>query len=229
MRDDVAKKVEVLSIHRDFRCLPQKIITKLAFMASRKFYGRGEFVFHAGDKTDHCHFVESGCIPLSKESSSGKSIAFLLAEKGATLNAVTCFRPCTRFFSARAIEKAIVLEIPIDDFIKWVFEYPALTRNIIVTLGDLLDAAYQRILDLMNESAEQRIINILFIISARLGMTLALTNQDLADLSGTSRETAARIVSKLQASGILSKSRGKIKIQNASQLKSLSTRFNFFS
>lgn len=228
MANNTAEKIETLRTHRDFVYLPEKIIEELAIMASRRFYKKGEFIFHAGDKTDHCHFVESGCVLLSKESPSGKSIAFLLAERGATLNAVTCFKPCARFFSARSIEKSSVLVIPSNNFKQWVFRNPALTKNIIITLGDLLDAAYQRILDIVEESVEQRIINILFMVSRRLGLTLPLTNKDIADMSGTSRETAARIISKLQGSGIIIKSRSKIKIINVSQLKSLSTGSNIF-
>lgn len=226
--DDVAQKIEVLRFHRDFCTLPEQNIKELAAMANRRFFKKGEFIFHAGDPTNHCHFVESGCILLSKSTSTGKSITFLLLEKGATLNAVTCFKPCPRFFSARVLKNASVLAIPRKDFKDWVFKNPELTNNIICTLGDLLDAAYHRMIDQVNESAEQRIINTLYMISSRLGSTLPLTNNDLADLIGTSRETAARSIVKLQKSGLLSKSRGKITILNATQLKFLSTTSTIF-
>lgn len=219
----VAEKIETLRLHRDFSYLPAKAITELATMASREFYKKDEFIFHSGDPTTQCHFVESGYILLSKESSSGKSFAFLLAGKGATLNAITCFKPSARFFSARAIENASVLTISRNNFQKWVFAHPDVTKNIITTLGELLDAAYQRIVDLVSSSVEQRVINTLCMISHRLGPTLPLTNKDLAEMTGTSRESAARAISKLQDSGLLSKSRGIIKILNASNLTALST------
>ncbi len=226
--NDIAKKIEVIKCHHDFCTLPERNIKELATKAKRLFFKRGDFVFHAGDPSDYCHFVESGCVLLSKNSSIGKSITFLLLEKGATLNAVTCFKPCPKHFTARVVRNASVLAIPRKDFKEWVFRDPVLTCNIICTLGDLLDGAYHRLLDHVNESAEQRIINTLSMISSRLGATLPLTNNDLADLIGTSRETAARVIIRLQKYGLLSKSRGQITILNASQLKFMSTNSAIF-
>ena len=221
--NDIAKKIEALRVNRDFCTLPENIIQELAAKTKRIFFKKGEFIFHAGDVTDYCYFVESGCVLLSKNSPTGKSITFLLLEKGASINAVTCFKPCPTYFSARLLKNTMVLSIPRKDFTEWILKSPELTNNVICTLGELLDSAYHRMLDLVNEPAEQRIINILYIISDRLGATLSLTNNDLADLVGTSRETAARVIVKLQNSGILSKSRGQITILDVSQLKRLSS------
>ena len=225
---DLAKKMEVLRSNRDFRALPEEKIQELAALAIRIPFKKGEFIFHAGDPSDYCHVVESGFILLSKESSTGKSIAFSLLEKGYTLNAVTCFKPCPRYFSARAVKNASVLAIPGKEFKEWVLKNPEVTEIIICTLGELLDAAYHRFMDFVNENAEQRVINTLCMISSRMGPSLPLTNKDLADLIGTAGETVARAIVKLQKSGLLSKSRGQITIANVAQLKLLSTRPTIF-
>lgn len=222
-KNDFAKKLEVIKSNRDFHTLPEERLEDLAAMAIRIPFKKGEFIFHAGDPTDYCHIVESGFILLSKNSSTGKSIAFSLLEKGYTLNAVTCFKPCPRYFSARAVKNSSVLAIPRKDFKEWVLKNPEVTEIIICTLGELLDAAYQRFMDFINENAEQRVINTLCMISSRMGPILPLTNKDLADLVGTAGETVARVIVKLQKTGLLSKSRGQITIANVAHLKSLST------
>jgi len=90
-------------------------------------------------------------------------------------------------------------------------------------MGNLLDGAYTRILDLIDESAEQRILNALNMLSLRIGPDLPMTNSDIADMTGTSRETAARVISRLQEAGLIRKSRGHIEILNGPQLDGLST------
>jgi CRP-like cAMP-binding protein len=222
-RIDVAGKIKTLRAHREFSDLPEKLVKELATMASRRIYKRNEIIFHSGDTSHHCYIVESGSVLLSKESPSGKPFSFLLSGRGATLNAVTNFFFNGRFFSARATEEASLLVIPSSNFNEWVLGNREISRNIINTLEELLDTAYQRIIDLINESVEQRIINLLFNLSSRLGRTLPLTNKDLADMTGTSRETACRVIHKLQDAGLVSKSRGKIKILDLSQLESLSS------
>lgn len=221
--DEVVGKIVTFKCHKDFRQLPDEALQRLALMAHRMQFNKGQFIFHSGDHPDYCHFVETGRIILSKDSPSGKSFTFLVAERGMTLNSVACFKPCPRFFTARAIEKSDLLAIQSDDFKHWALHRPELTNAIISTMGELLDDAYSRIIDLVDASAEQRIINTLAKLSSRMGPTLPFTNNDLADMTGTSRETAARVIGHLQSSGLLLKSRGKIKIADVSKFEHLST------
>jgi CRP-like cAMP-binding protein len=167
--------------------------------------------------------VESGRVILSKDAPSGKAFTFLIATRGLPLNAVACFKPRPRFFSARAVEKTMVIAIPSPAFKQWVLENADVAACILDTMGNLLDGAYTRILDLIDESVEQRILNALNMLSLRIGPDLPMTNNDIADMTGTSRETAARVISRLQEAGLIRKSRGHIEILNGLQLDGLST------
>lgn len=95
--------------------------------------------------------------------------------------------------------------------------------GIFSTLGELLDGAYTRILDIIDESAETRILNVMAMLCSKIGDNLPLTNSDVAEMTGVSRETAARVVSRLQDSGLITKSRGKIRVLDSAQLAELST------
>ena len=139
------------------------------------------------------------------------------------LNAVTCFRSRVRYFSARVAEDAAVLALPCPLFREWVLRNPEVAAGILNTMGDLIDGAYTRILDLIDESAEKRILNALSMLSSRIGNDLPLTNGDVAEMVGTSRETAARVISRLQDAGLVAKSRGVIKILDKDGLDSSST------
>lgn len=198
-------------------------LSKLTQIARRRQYDKGEFVFHFGDLSEYFYIVEKGRIILSKDTPSGKSFTFLVATRGITLNAVACFKPQPRFFSARAAEKTSVIAIPSLAFKNWVLDNPEVTAGILSTMGDLLDGAFTRILDLIDESVEQRILNSLNMLSSRIGPNLPMTNNDIADMIGTSRETASRVISRLQEAGLLTKSRGYLKILNMPKLDKLST------
>ena len=117
----------------------------------------------------------------------------------------------------------MVIAIPSIAFKQWVLENADVAVCILDTMGNLLDGAYTRILDLIDESAEQRILNALNMLSLRIGPDLPMTNNDIADMTGTSRETAARVISRLQEAGLIRKSRGHIEILNVLQLDGLST------
>ena len=95
--------------------------------------------------------------------------------------------------------------------------------GILSTMGEMLDGAYTRILGLIDESAETRVLNALSMLAARMGPELALTNSDVAELVGVSRETAARVVSRLQDAGLVVKSRGSITILDRDRLDGMAT------
>jgi CRP-like cAMP-binding protein len=196
---------------------------ELARIARRLKFLKGEYIFNDGDASEYFYLVESGRVILSKDASSGKAFTFLIATRGLPLNAVACFKPRPRFFSARAVEKTMVIAIPSPAFKQWVLENADVAACILDTMGNLLDGAYTRILDLIDESAEQRILNALNMLSLRIGPDLPMTNNDIADMTGTSRETAARVISRLQEAGLIRKSRGHIEILNGLQLDGLST------
>lgn len=221
--DNYRKIPETLKLDIALGCATQPALEDLAKNAQRQRFEKGEYIFNAGDESNNFYMVESGRVILSKEAISGKAFTFLIAVRGMPLNAVACFKPRLRFFSARAAKKTTVLAIPSKIFKQWVLNNPDVGSAILDLMGDMLDGAYTRILDLIDESVEQRVLNALNMLSSRFGPNLPMTNNDIADMTGTSRETAARVISGLQKGGLLSKSRGQIKILDISQLDGMAT------
>ena len=192
-------------------------------MARQIRFTKGDYIFKAGEESDYFYLVESGKVILSKEATTGKSFTYLIATSGMTLNGITCFKSAPRLFTARVVEDASIISIPCAAFREWVQCNPVVAIGIMGTMSDLLDGAYTRIMDLIDESVETRILNVLCMLSTRIGLTLPLTNSDLAEMVGTSRETAARIISRLQSAEIISKSRGNITILDKERLDETSS------
>ncbi len=76
--------------------------------------------------------------------------------------------------------------------------------------------------DLAAERVEQRIARTLLRLSSKLGHTLPFTRQEIADMSGTTTETAIRVMSRLKDGGIIRSVRGKIVILDELKLRLLS-------
>ena len=215
---DIAQMIEALQADPNLNKAETSALKELSAKARQKQFKKGEFIFKAGDKSDNFCLVENGKVILSKESPSGKSFTYLVATRGITLNGITCFKSGPRLFSARVVEDSSIITIPCHEFRFWVENNPPVAMGILGTMGELLDGAYTRIIDLIDESVETRILNVLSMLSTRIGSELPLTNSDLAEMVGTSRESAARVISRLQDSGIVSKGRGSITVLNKEQL-----------
>jgi CRP/FNR family transcriptional regulator len=81
--------------------------------------------------------------------------------------------------------------------------------------------ASDRLRDLASERVEQRIARVLLMLSSRLGSQLPFTRQDIADMAGTTTETAIRFLSSLNTRKITRSARGKIIILDALKLRLL--------
>ncbi len=68
---------------------------------------------------------------------------------------------------------------------------------------------------------EQRIAGVLLMLHDKLGPELPFTRQEIADMSGTTVETAIRIMSRLTEEGIIKSTRGRIKVADGEKLRRL--------
>jgi len=59
-------------------------------------------------------------------------------------------------------------------------------------------------------------------LSAKLGLSLPFTRQEIADMAGTTTETAIRVMSQLKDRGIIRSVRGKVIILDEAKLRLLS-------
>ena len=64
-----------------------------------------------------------------------------------------------------------------------------------------LDIEYNRIVDIIGEEVELRVVHSLFMLANKFGPNLQLKREELANYAGTTTETAIRILSKLRKKG----------------------------
>ena len=123
--------------------------------------------------------------------------------------------------SAQAVDETRVLGIRRQDLTSFLAHRPEVALRIIGILGGRLRDAQGRLGDLAGERVEQRIARTLLMLSSKLGSTLPFTRQDIADMAGTTTETAIRVTSHLKDRGIVRSARGKIVIVDEVKLRLL--------
>ena len=217
---DQHTKFEALRQCRILKGLKPESIRSLAPLATPVQYAKGAYIFHDGDPREFYYFVWQGLIKLHKGSPSGKNVTFVIATGGDTLNAAA-LSVRKHFLSAQAMTEATVLRIPRREF--WAFEakYPVIALNIIALVTEGLDIEYNRIVDIIGQEVELRVVHSLFTLANKFGPNLQLKREELANYAGTTTETAIRILSKLRKKGIVSSSssRGTIVIADISRLQ----------
>ncbi len=217
-------KVESQLLKRSFIFseLSEEELAELAGLAARRSFVPGEFVFWEGDAPDSFYIVIEGRVKVLKHSSLGKEFIIAFFGPGEMFGEVAVFQDRPYPASAQAAADTKVLRIRREDFLSFVAQRPQVVLRVISVLGERLRDAQGRLKDLAGERVEQRLAHTLLMLSAKLGATLPFTRQEIADMAGTTTETAIRFISRLKAGGIIRSARGRITILDKTKLRLLS-------
>jgi CRP-like cAMP-binding protein len=147
---------------------------------------------------------------------------------GEPVGAVAVFERRPFPATAIALEASSLLSIPERDFFLLIEKRPEITRRLLAGLTLRLMAANKRLAD-MTGSVEYRIARLFETLAERLGqkaeagtfVPVALSRQEIADLVGTTVETAIRVMSRWQKEGLVETEKKGFRIRNASALRAL--------
>jgi len=205
-----------------FSGLDDDELGELADLAIEYSFRPNEFIFWDGDSPQWFYIVAEGKVKVLKHSSSGKEFIIAFFGPGEMFGEVAVFENKPYPASAQAVTEAKVLGIKREDFLTFLANRPQVALRIINVLGGRLRDAQGRLRDLAGERVEQRLASVLLMLSSKLGLTLPFTRQDIADMTGTTIETAIRVMSNLKNRAIISSVRGKVIILDEQKLRLLS-------
>jgi len=215
-------KIQVLGQSFIFSTLNNDELAELASLTIERSFVPDEFIFWDGDAPDWFYIVAEGKVKVLKYSSSGKEFIIAFFGSGEMFGEVAVFENKPYPASAQAATKTRVLGIKREDFLSFLAHRPEMALRIINVLGGRLRDAQSRLRDLAAERVEQRLARTLLMLSSKLGPTLPFTRQEIADMAGTTTETASRVMSRLKDGGIIRSVRGRTIIVDETKLRLLS-------
>ena len=207
-----------------FKDIDDEGLEKFANISTVRKFEKDEPIFLESDPVDLLWVVASGRVKVFKSSPSGKIFTLMVAVRGDPIISVNPFRENIRIFSSMALDEVTAICFEPNDFVLFVREYTTITFDIISVVMQLLNSAHERIMDLIGEQVEQRLINVLHMLLSKFGPSLSFTSEELAGLAGTTTETTLRMLARLRRAGIIRSGRGKVIISDEAKLRELSRR-----
>jgi CRP-like cAMP-binding protein len=214
-------KAQILKSSPIFSSLNDDELGELADLARERSFMPNEFIFWDGDTPDWFYVVAEGKVKVLKHSSSGREFIIAFFGPGEMVGEVAVFENKPYPASAQAVAETRVIGVKREDFLSFLANRPQVALKIINILGGRLRDAQNRLRDLAGERVEQRIASVLVMLSAKLGLTLPFTRQEIADMAGTAPETTIRVLSQLKDRGIIRSTRGKVFILDEKKLRLL--------
>jgi len=182
-------------------------------------FSKGEAIFPPSEPCTSLLLVAVGLVKVSVCSSSGRQITYLLAERGEPINLVGPFTGRPRLLGATALTETRVASIPQAPFLSFVYDHPKVIHNIMRILGQAIDSANSRIIDMFEKPVELRLMKVLHTLHRKFGNPIPFTGFELAELAGTTTESALRAMGRLRRAGLVRSQRGEVHILNAPELE----------
>lgn len=187
-----------------FKRLSQNDRTHLAAVSLLKRYEKGDQVFAEGDPSDVFTVVVSGRVKIVKMTPAGKDVILEIFGTGDPFGAVAAYEGRPFPASAIAIEDTVCLLTPRASFFALLEQHPSLVRGLLLGLTQRLVELTNRLTEMTGGRVEARIARLFLKLADNSGrptadgiaIPMALSRQELADLTGTTIETCIRIMSR---------------------------------
>jgi len=215
-------KAQIIKNSSIFSNLNYDELNELATLSIEHGFTPNEFIFWDGDSPEWFYIVAEGKVKVLKHSSSGKEFIIAFFGPGEMFGEVAVFENKPYPASAQAVIETKVIGVKKDDFLPFLANRPQVALKIISVLGGRLRDAQSRLRDIAGERVEQRLASVLLMLSVKFGPTIPFTRQEIADMVGTTIETAIRVMSTLKNRRIIRSVRGKVIILDEQKLRLLS-------
>jgi CRP/FNR family transcriptional regulator len=208
--------VDVVRGNPIFAGLPAKDLAALAASARDVSYRPRDYVFHEGEPAVWFCLVKQGHVKILRHARSGKDVVLELLGPGEAFGGVAVIERRPYPASAQATEATVVTRIPQDLICTLAERHPSIVREMALLIGQRLRAAHESVTSLASDPVEARLAGALVRIAeregvragARVTLPFQLTRQSLADMTGTTVETAIRVVSRWQREGLVTEDGG---------------------
>jgi len=211
-----------------FRGLSAEDQKRLAALATVRDYERGDFLWHAGDPADALTVIVRGRVKIVRHAEAGDVILELFGECE-PVGAIAVYNYIPYPASAVCLEPVTLLVLPRRDYFELLDRNPEFARGVIRELTKLVIALTRKVEEMRGQPVDTRIAQLFLTLAERMGketregieIPLSLSRQEIADLVGTTVESAIRVMSRWGREGVLITGEGRFVIPSRDKLKAV--------
>ncbi|MFZ5597244.1 MAG: Crp/Fnr family transcriptional regulator [Bacillota bacterium] len=211
-----------------FACLDDRQLAEVDNLIVERNYQRGRILFVEGEPGEAVFFLKEGRVKISRQSEDGREQILHFIHPGEMFAEVVLFDGGPYPATAETVEDSKIGMIRNEDMERITLNNPGIALGILKIMARRLRMAQKQINDLALMDTSRRLASTLIFLAADRGkpcesgtsIEMSLTNQDLANMIGASRETVNRILSDMRRQKALLVEKKRIIICDMKKLKS---------
>jgi CRP/FNR family transcriptional regulator, nitrogen oxide reductase regulator len=192
-------------------------------------YQAGEIIYFTGDGANRLYVVAMGRVKLLRHTLAGHDVLLDILAPGEFFGSLATLGDEVYPDTAQAQTGCCVLGIGSEQFQAILQRHPAVALRVLALTAERLKAAHETIRQLSAHPVEQRIAAVLRKLAEKVGeesaegllIQMPLSRQDIAALTGSTVETASRILSQFRKDGLIRSGRQWIAVVDQAGLAAL--------
>jgi CRP-like cAMP-binding protein len=219
--------IVLLHVVPAFAALADEDLARVAEVTVPRTFHGGEAVFHEGDESDTCYVVRSGHVRAVREHTDGRTLTLATLGPGDIFGELAIFDDERRSATVEALEETEVIAILGRDMRRLLREHSDIAVKLLAALSRRLRETNERLTRQSFQTVQSRVAAVLaeLVAAARsegageADVLITATQSDLAQLAGSSRESASRFLAVLERAGIISQGRGRLTVHDPAALE----------
>jgi len=223
--EDTAALLSSLEV---FSALERPELEQVARVAVPRSFDRGEMIFREGDPGEALYVIRSGSVSIRRDSAGGRTLALAELRSGSMFGELAAFGTEVRSATAEALEPTALVAILGGDMQRVLRSDPDIALKMLAALAERVRRLNDRLLAQSFQTVPGRVAKALLLqVMTRQGegagqheVLIEATQAEIAQLAGTSRESASRFLANLEREGVVSLARGKVTVHDPERLRS---------
>jgi CRP/FNR family cyclic AMP-dependent transcriptional regulator len=221
-----AEVVELLGGVPVFSTLERADLERIAQLAVPREFDPGEVVFREGDSSDTCYVVRDGRARAVRTHRAGRTITLATFGPGDIFGELALFEDERRSATVEAVQRTSVVGVLGPDMRRQMTEHAEIAARLVIALGRRLRETNERLSRQSFQTVQSRVAVVLSELVAQdvadgscKDVLVRATQAELAQLAGSSRESASRFLAVLERAGVISQGRGRLIVHDPQALK----------
>lgn len=210
-----------------FADLEANDLERVAEVAVPRSFEAEQVLFREGDDSDTCYIVRSGHARAVRSHSDGRSITLASFGPGEIFGELAMFDDERRSATVEAVDDLEVVAVLGADMRRLLRQHPDIATKLLSAVTRRVRDTNERLTRQSFQTVQSRVAQVVssLVVQARgEGATegdveIRLTQNDIAQLAGSARESASRFLAVLERAGIITQGRGRLTVHDPEALE----------
>jgi len=227
MKTREQEAIELLAHVRVFETLGPKDLAQVAALTVPRTFDPAHVIFREGDQSDTCYIVRIGHARAIREHGDGRTLTLAHFGPGDIFGELAMFDDERRSATVETLDTVEAIALLGTDMRRLLREHSGLAVKLVISLGRRLREANERIARQSFQTVQSRVAGVLGQLvtqaqaegAADRDVLVTITQADIAQLAGSSRESASRFLAVLERADVVTQGRGRVVVHDPAALE----------